>query len=148
MMSLLKLSAAALFVSVFSLNAQSINKSVEMASQIKRNISSNSQLLGLSEETYKYANDQFLRLHFGTLDHNIPLISEIPEFISPENYSESELNEAMNIQKAKFASLLGLPVAKLDSFIEHMSVVYKSDLFSRKVVTSDAREVSDMESSR
>ncbi|WP_417801211.1 hypothetical protein [Tenacibaculum sp.] len=84
-----------------------------------------------------------MRLNSGSSTPDMQLISEVPEFISPENYSEQELNKAMNEQKTKFANYFGIPVSKLDPFIAHMAVVFDSDLFSGGITTFDTDE--DME---
>ncbi|MEZ7490819.1 hypothetical protein QO198_04570 [Pseudoalteromonas distincta] len=138
-----KLASVILLVGIFSANAKQIIEPTNPISQIESNIANNSRSLGLSEKAYKYATDQFMRLNSGSSVPDMELISEVPEFISPEDYSEKELNKAMNEQKTKFANYFGIPVSKLDPFVAQMSVVFDSDLFSGGATTFDTGE--DME---
>ncbi|MDO6834068.1 hypothetical protein Q4596_00445 [Pseudoalteromonas carrageenovora] len=138
-----KLASVILFIGTFSVNAETTIEPTNPVSQIKSNITYNSKTLGLSEKAYKYAADQFMRLNSGSSTPDMQLIYEVPEFISPENYSEKELNQAMNEQKTKFANYFGISVSKLDPFIAHMAVAFDSDLFSGGISTFDTDE--DME---
>ena len=124
-----------LLVSTFSVNAKATIEPTNSVLIIKSNIANNSKNLGLSEEAYKYATDQFMRLISGSSSPDMQLISEVPEFISPEDYSAEDLHKAMNEQKTKFAKYFGIPVSKLDPFIAHMAVAFDADLFSGGMTT-------------
>ncbi|CCQ11375.1 hypothetical protein PALB_22660 [Pseudoalteromonas luteoviolacea B = ATCC 29581] len=98
------------------------NTNEETSTLIKKvhsNLTVYSAKLGLTPEQFKFAVDQFMRLQNGSTE--VKLISEIPEFTNPENYSEAELTQAMNNQKLAIANYLSIPVTSVDTFIKEIA---------------------------